>query len=192
MIKHICLFFSLLLLASCSSYISVAPSDPVSAKGAIEEIKDQGLVILWPTEYTKEKALKERATYPHYAQQLEKLQAKRDTLYNIWQESKAAYNFSDIHIIPDSLLSQWIDGQLPNLPQHHIYARYLQYGGFEIKKAYDYIAAPFPSKISASRMARLRDLFGVQSEQKSSDYFFEQLDQKLKSYYMKSQLQMGN
>lgn len=192
MIKHICLFFSLLLLASCSSYISVAPSDPVSAKGAIEEIKDQGLVILWPTEYTKEKALKERATYPHYAEQLDKLQAKRDSLYNIWQESKAAYNFSDIHIIPDSLLSQWIDGQLPDLPKHHIYARYLQYGGFEIKKAYDYIAAPFPSKISASRMARLRDLFGVQSEQKSSDYFFEQLDQKLKSYYMKSQLQMGN
>lgn len=177
------LIFSLL---SCSSYVKVANTNHDEAQEAIESIKSEGLILLLPTEYTKEAALQERSHLSdQYQRQLDELIAKRNSQMTQWNELKNLYSFSDLYIIPDSLLTQLVEGDLAskrNLPKHKIYVRYEDYGGFEIMRDYRYIAAPFPSKIRPSRGAKLRDLFGTQSEEKSNTYFFTELNKKLMEY----------
>lgn len=192
-------YFTLLalILVGCSTLqINTAADDNESkATDAINRVIKNGLVVIFPTEYKKEKALINFAkSKPTIQKEIKKLRNKRRERLKIWQEAKGSYTFSKLSIVPDSLLKSYIsnpvetyvigsDGELNKESLSDIYVLFTEYGGFEIKQNGRFVANPFPNKASPAVGSAIRHFIGLQSEEKSVSRFFTELDKKLQSYY---------
>jgi len=179
-----------------------ASNDNALAKLAIEQIREQGLVVIFPTEYKKERALRNMVkSRPSLQSDIKEIQDKRKERYAIWKSEMNNYKFSDVNIVPDSLLKKYIEdpskfssydenGNQKKSEFGDIYALYTDYGGFEIKRDGEFIPNPFPNWKRPSKWAAIRDFVGVQGDEKSINSFFTELDKSFFQYY--SFLSNGN
>jgi len=194
-ILFICLFTTLLSSCVVNKINTAAPTDNIEARTAIKQVKLRGLVVIFPTEYKKERVLRSRAKISPSAQKsIDKLKSERKERWNLWLSEIKEYNFSKISIVPDSLLKTYItnpenvtsynrNGEEVTVPLPNIYVLYKEYGGFDIKKDGEFIHNPFPNSVSPSKWASIRDFLGVQGKQKSINSFFSELNNQLLFYY---------
>lgn len=186
-----------MLVSSCSS-LKVNPAaanDESVAISAINQIRASGIVVIFPTEHKKEKALiKFAKSNPSLQKDIEKLRAKRTNRLAVWNIFKHELTFSKVSIVPDSLLKSYIadpsdikeidgDSNLVSANLGNIYVLYTDYGGFEIKRNGQFIANPFPNKVQAAWGSSIREFLGMQSEEKSADRFFNELNTRLNEFY---------
>lgn len=192
--------FSLIaiLLTNCSSLKinQSATTDETLAIAAVEQIKESGIVVIFPTKHKKEKALRKFAqTNPSIQKDIDTLISQREKRLEIWQNTKNKYSFSKISIVPDSLLKSYIADPHhakeigPNGKKLHanlgkIYVLYTDYGGFEVKWNGRYLPNPFPNKVQPAWGSSIKDFLGVQSEKKSITRFFTELDNQLNLFYV--------
>lgn len=165
------------------------------AESAIEHVKDKGIVVIFPTEYKKERILRNIAkTKPSVQKDINKIRDQRAKRLALWQSEINAYEFSKISIVPDSLLKSYIadpdhalsvdkNGLLQSSSLNDIYALYTDYGGFEVKNNGTFVPNPFPNQVKASKWAAIRDFMGVQGNLKSINSFFTQLNGTFSGYY---------
>ena len=180
-----------MLLPCCSSLRinQTATTDKALAIAAIEQIKEFGIVVIFPTKHKKEKALKNFAKKkPSIQKDIDALLSKRKKTLKIWQNTKTKYSFSRISIVPDSLLKSYIadpnnakeigpNGKKTHASLGEIYVLYTDYGGFEVKRNGEYLPNPFPNK--------------VQSEENSITRFFTELDNQLTLFFRLTKIE-GN
>lgn len=196
---------TIVLMTNCSSLKinEAASTDSSIAINTINKIKATDIVVIFPTEHKKEKALIQFSkSKPSIQKDIEKLRSKRNDRLELWQRFKSRYAFSNLYILPDSLLKSYItnpqkaqiiseENRLEQKSIGEIYVLYTDYGGFEIKQNGQFIPNPFPNKIQPAWGSSLKDFFGVQSEEKSINRFFTELDKQLNLYYHLTQLE-GN
>lgn len=194
-----------LLLSSCSSLRinEAAANDHTVAIEAINQIKKSGIVVIFPTEHKKEKALiKFAETNSSIQEDIDELRIQRAKRLEIWQTTQKEYSFSEISIVPDSLLKTYSinpneamiigqDGELTEAQLGDIYVLYMDYGGFEIKRNGQFLPNPFPNKVQPAWGSSIKDFLGVQSEEKSINRFFTELQSQLNNFYGLS-LNQGN
>ena len=197
-LKSIIVFALIALsLSACSSLKinQAADSDDLMAINAINQIKESGIVVIFPTEHKKEKALKKfSTTNTSVLKDIKELKAHRKKRLDLWQNTKDNYSFSKLSIVADSLLKSYIanpneakivditgDSKEANLGD--IYVLYTDYGGFEVKQNGRYIPNPFPNKVQPAWGSSIKDFLGVQSEEKSITRVFTELDKQLHLFY---------
>ena len=199
--------FSLIaiLLTNCSSLKTnqSATTDETLAIAAVEQIKESGIVVIFPTKHKKEKALKNFAKKnPSIQKDIDALLSKRKKTLEIWQNTKNKYSFSTISIVPDSLLKSYIadpnnakeigpNGKKIRISLGEIYVLYTDYGGFEVKRNGEYLPNPFPNKVQPAWGSSIKDFLGVQSEEKSITRFFTELDNQLTLFFRLTKIE-GN
>lgn len=184
------------IMTSCTvtKVNEAAKNDRAQAQIAMQQIKKHGLVAIFPTEYKKERALRKMAkSNSSLKEDIKELQEKRAERLNIWRAEMSNYTFSDISIVPDSLLKKYIEdpskfssfdenGNIRKSSFGDIYVLYTEYGGFQVKREGEYIPNPFPNWKRPSKWAAIRDFVGVQGEEKSINSFFEELDRSFHLY----------
>lgn len=189
--KYILIVLPSILLCACSTYNSLAPYEPDQAREAIKAIKEQGIVVVFPTYHKKEKALlKMMNNNPSLEEDLQELRKDREELWSLWNEHKTLYTFSEMMILPDSLMTLYLgnrskqaDDQARSLrAMSDIYVLYREYGAFDVKKEGKFIPNPFPSRVDAAFGSAIKDFLGVQGDDKSIKRFFSKLDEKLRDY----------
>ena len=185
-----------IVMASCATYNNEASKSEEMAFEAIEQIKNMGLVVAFPTDYLKERALRQiRVTRPSVQSDIDKLRADRKEMWNNWMEVKDTFAFSKLYFIPDSILKDYTvdpnavmvlnqEGALvkPDTELSNIYVVYKEYGGFEVMSKYRFVPNPFPNKVGPAAASQLKDLIGVQSQLKSTTRFFLEMDKRLISF----------
>ncbi len=206
-LKSILVIISItIFLSSCASLKKnqAATTDPSQAIAAINQIKKSGIVVIFPTDYKKEKALIKMAkTNPSLLEDLELLRSKRKERLLIWQNTKKEYSFNKMSIVPDSLLKSYIanptlgeviseNGSLEQSTLGNIYVLYTDYGGFEVKKNGHFLPNPFPNKVQPAWGSSMKELLGVQSQEKSVTRFFTELGRQLNSFYIQTQVEGEN
>ena len=101
-------FWLVVMLLPCCSPLTInqtATTDKALAIAAIEQIKESGIIVIFPTKHKKEKALKNFVKKkPSIQKDIDALLSKRKKTLEIWQNTKNKYSFSTISIVPDSLL----------------------------------------------------------------------------------------
>lgn len=186
-----------ILLSGCSSLKinQTATTDEALAVTAINQIKESGIVVIFPTEHKKEKALIKFAESNSSIQKdIDKLISRREDRLEIWQITKKEYSFSKISIVPDSLLKSYVadpnrakkiapNGELIQAKLGEIYVLYTEYGGFEVKRNGRFLPNPFPNKVQPAWGSSIKDFLGVQSEEKSITRFFTELDSQLNLFH---------
>lgn len=186
-----------ILLSSCSSLKvnQTATTDEEMAVAAIDQIKKSGIVVIFPTEHKKEKALIKFAESNSSIQKdIDKLISRREDRLEIWQTTKKEYSFSKISIVPDSLLKSYVadpnhakeiapNGEPIQANLEDVYVLYTEYGGFEVKRNGRFLPNPFPNKVQPAWGSSIKDFLGVQSEEKSITRFFTELDSQLNLFY---------
>ena len=190
--------------SSCSSLKvnQAATTDNALAIAAINQIKETGIVVIFPTEHKKEKALIQLSKSSASVQEdIDKLRAKREERLKIWQDKKKGYSFSKLSMIPDSLLKSYIINPNETKPLNQkettqtnlgdIYVLFTDYGGFEIKRNGRFLPNPFPSKVQPAKGSSIKDFIGVQSEEKSTNRFFTELNKQLNLFYVLTRME-GN
>lgn len=197
-IKSIIGFTLVAILLPCCSSLKInqtATTDETLAIAALHQIKESGIVVIFPTEHKKEKALKKFAqTNPSIQKDIDTLISRRKKTLEIWQNTKNKYSFSAISMVPDSLLKSYIadpsqakeigpNGETIQASLGKIYVLYTDYGGFEVKRNGQYLPNPFPNKVQPALGSSIKDFLGVQSEEKSITRFFTELDNQLTSFY---------
>ena len=193
------------LMSSCASLKvnQAATTNDDLATMAINQIKDSGIVVIFPTEHKKEKALiKFAKTNSTVQEDIDQLKTRREERLEIWQSAKNEYSFNKISIVPDSLLKSYIadpkdaqeideTGDLTKANLGDIYVLYTEYGGFEVKRNGHFIPNPFPNKVQAAWGSSIKDFIGVQSEEKSIKRFFTELEVQLNKFYILTKIE-GN
>jgi len=191
------LFIISILISSCvvSNINPAADKDENEAKYVIDRIKKLGLVVIFPTEYKKERKLREFSADNAMVQsEIKEIREKRANRLAIWQKEIDSYYFSKISIVPDSLLKSYVadpentmsiskEGTLLESSLNDVYVLYKEYGGFEIKRKEEFVANPFPNKNIASNWSAIRDFLGVQGDTKSVKNFFKNLNGRLFEYH---------
>lgn len=186
-----------MLLSSCvvSKINSDARTDHSEAKQAIEDIKSNGIVVIFPTDYKKERVLRNISeSRPQVKEEIEKIKTKRKNRWKLWQSAIDNYSFSNISIVPDSLLKSYIknpnqvssftkDGRGQDAELNNTYVLFTEFGGFEVKQNGTFVANPFPNQIKPSKWASIRDFLGVQGEEKSINSFFTKLSTSFRGFY---------
>ena len=199
-------FWLVVVLLPCCSSLRInqtATTDRALAITAIEQIKESGIVVIFPTKHKKEKALKNFAKKnPSIQKDIDALLSKRKKTLEIWQNTKNKYSFSTISIVPDSLLKSYIadpnnakeigpNGKKIRISLGEIYVLYTDYGGFEVKRNGEYLPNPFPNKVQPAWGSSIKDFLGVQSEEKSITRFFTELDNQLTLFFRLTKIE-GN
>ncbi|MDA9263793.1 hypothetical protein N9P71_02940 [Saprospiraceae bacterium] len=199
-------FSLMVMLLPCCSSLRInqtATTDKTLAITAIEQIKESGIVVIFPTKHKKEKALKNFAKKkPSIQKDIDALLSKRKRTLEIWQNTKNKYSFSRISIVPDSLLKSYIadpnnakeigpNGKKTHASLGEIYVLYTDYGGFEVKQNGEYLPNPFPNKVQPAWGSSIKDFLGVQSEENSITRFFTELDNQLTLFFRLTKIE-GN
>lgn len=187
----------ILLLSSCvvSKVNENAMTNYEEARQAIKEIKLRGIVFVFPTEYKKERVLRNISqSKPSVLEQIQKIKSQRKQRLALWQSQISEYKFSAVSIVPDSLLKSYIDnpnritslntqGDKQEVKLNDIYVLYTEFGGFEVKQNGTFIANPFPNQAKPSKWASIRDFLGVQGDEKSINSFFTKLNSSFNRFY---------
>ena len=191
--------------SNCSSIKinQAAATNDLLAIAAINQIKESGIVVIFPTEHKKEKTLIQLAkSNISLLEDINKLKTQRAERIKIWQNTKEKYSFSKISIVPDSLLKSYIidpnltksigqDGELAQTDLGNIYVLFTDYGGFEVKRNGNFLPNPFPSKVQPAWGSSIKEFIGVQSKEKSINRFFTELNKQLNLFYIHTKME-GN
>lgn len=165
------------------------------AEQTIMEIKNNGIVLVFPTDYKKERVLRSISkTKVSAKNDIQEIIKQRKERQKTWRTAIKNYGFSNVSIIPDSLLKSYIenpkgieardiDNNIQQRELNDVYVLYTEFGGFEVKKNGSFIPNPFPNQIKPSKWASIRDFLGVQGDEKSITSFFTELNSEFNQYY---------
>lgn len=187
----------LILLSSCvvNKINTAAISDYSGARQTIEDIKIKGVVVIFPTDYKKERVLRNISeSRPQVREEIEKIKLRRKNRWNLWKSAIDNYSFSNISVVPDSLLKSYIEnpdrvtsisnsGNNQEVELNSIYVLYTEFGGFEVKQNGSFVPNPFPNQVRPSKWASIRDFLGVQGDEKSVNSFFAKLNNSFNGFY---------
>ncbi len=187
---------SIMVIPSCvvSKINPRATNNETQAKQAILDVQKNGIVVIFPTDYQKERVLRNISnSRPQVQHEIQKIKDRRTNRWNIWQSEIKNYTFSDLSIVPDSLLKSYIEnptnitsinkeGKSQQIELNDIYVLYTEFGGFDVKKNGTFIPNPFPNQVKPSKWASIRDFLGVQGDEKSINSFFTELNANFMRY----------